>query len=389
MTKAKIFGAASAAAAGAIVVGSMAFAQSAALSVSCSGTVSGTDQIVWSAVASGGNAPYGFSWSNDPSIAGSTASTTTGTYAANGTYAPDVTVTDASSSVATSSCSQSIADIVPPATTSTLNVVVSVNNTDGGTAAESSFTVSVSGADASPSSFAGSDTGTSVTVSGGTNYTVGASSVADYAMTESGNCTGPITAGGADACTVTETYTPPSSAPPAPRVNPPSLSIGTGGEFLSRGMTVTSLGTDSFQATVWGITYTVNWSGSLLQPFSFYYRYGNSAATSTPAEQLQVGDEVGVAGTVSSSSPLVVNASVVRDYSIAAPRSGFRSMGNNGQGNGGNGFGYGLGNGFGGGNGNASSNSGSGNFSNFSNELNQLMQQFQSLQNMFQGRGGR
>lgn len=385
MTKKKVFGYASLIAVGVIAAGSFAFAQDATstLGVTCSGTVSNTDQITWSAVATGGNTPYSFLWSGDPSVSGVTASTTTGTYTENSTYTADITVTDASSSVATSSCSQSITGIVPPATTSTLNVILSVNNSAGGSAAPSDFTVSVNGADASPSSFTGSSTGTSVIVSGGTDYTVSASSVADYTTTESGNCTGPITAGGADACTVTETYTPPTSTPPAPRVNPPSLSIGTNGGFLSRGMTVTSVGTGSFQATVWGITYTVNWSGNLSQPFSFYYRYGNSAATSTPAQQVQVGDEVGVAGTVSSSSPLVVNASVVRDYSITVPRAPIRR--GFGLGNGSSSFGTSTGSVYGG-NGNEGNNSSSN--GDLSNRLNNLLQQFQGLQNLFRSHFG-
>ena len=119
---------------------------------------------------------------------------------------------------------------------------------------------------------------------------------------------------------------------PTARVNQPSLSIGPSGQFLTRGMTVASVSGDSFQGQIWGITYTVNWSGNLSE---FYLRYGKMA-TSTPSQQLNVGDEVGVSGIVSSSTPLTVAANVVRDYSITIPRPVFPGMGNdNGEGRGG------------------------------------------------------
>jgi hypothetical protein len=139
-----------------------------------------------------------------------------------------------------------------------------------------------------------------------------------------------------------------------PRMNQPTLSIGAKGQFLGRGMTVTSVGTNSFQASVWGITYTVNWSGE------FWFRYGRANATSTPAQQLAVGDEVGVSGTVASSSPLVVNANAVRDYSITMPRP---THANNDIG--------------------SSMNSGD-----MRGHLDDLMNQLKGLQELFRGRSG-
>lgn len=97
----------------------------------------------------------------------------------------------------------------------------------------------------------------------------------------------------------------------------PAISIGANGGFLARAMTVTSVASGSFQGTVWGIGYTVDWSGAL------------SPATSTanPTGQLSVGNLVSVSGRVASSSPFVVNATFVRDGSIvfAHPGKGAQS----------------------------------------------------------------
>jgi len=371
-----------------------------ALSVSCSGTPSGnasTGTIAWSETASGGNAPYMILWTGDTSINNATSAAVTGTYAANGTYTASVQVTDASSSVATSTCSATVSSIVTPVATSTVNVLVSVNNTAGGSSIPSNFTVSVSGAGAVPSSFAGSSAGTAVIVNSGSAFSVSASSLANYNASMGGTCSGTLATGDNESCTITETYVPPSVTtstppvtPPHPFVNPPTLQIGANGNFLARGMTVTSVGTNSFQAQVWGITYTVNWSGNL-NTLEFWFRYNRANGSSTPSTQLQVGDEVGVSGTVSSSSPMTVNANVVRDYSITAPRPG-RYVGF-GQG-GFNLFGSSTGqqgNGNGGGNGNGNQNHGGGSStSDFQNRLQNLMQQFQGLQQLFRGRfGGR
>ena len=391
MTKLKLFGLTTVLVLGAVVVGSFAFAHAdTTLGVTCSGTVSGTNQIVWTATTTGGTAPYSFVWSGNSSIVNSTSSTITGIYATsttNTTYTADVTVTDASSTVATSLCSQTVAGIVPPATTSTLNVLLSVNNTAGGNAIPSNFTVSVNGASALPSSFIGSASGTSVIVAGNTSYTVGASALANYSASQSGVCTGPIAAGGATSCTVTETYVTPTSIPTptstpfTPRVNPPTLNIGGDGSFLSRGMVVTGVGTNSFTAAIWGITYTVNWSGNLSQPFEFFFRRDAANVTSTPATQLKVGDEVGVAGMVSTASSLTVNATVVRDYSIAVPRPPEFEGEGNGQGN----NGLGLGNG--GPNGENQNAGGNSTQLELTARLNQLLQQFQNLQNMLKNNG--
>lgn len=360
ISKAKLAGGTLAAALGVLAVASIVGAQSTALSVSCSGAVT-NNAITWTASAMNGTAPYAFVWSGDPSVAGSTSTSIIATYSSGttATYTAGIRVTDASSTVATSTCSATVTAAVVPVSTSTLNVFVAVNNTAGGSAAPSNFTVTVAGANASPSPFTGSNTGIAVTLNANAAYAVTASSLVNYTASVSGNCVGPIAAGGTASCTVTETYVPPATTPqpPAPRVNQPSLSIGPNGAFLARGMTVTSVGTNSFQASVWGITYTVNWSGTLSAygPFEFWFRYNKANSTSTPTQQLAVGDEVGVSGKVASGTPLVVNANIVRDYGITVPRPVHTDNGN---------------------------------AENAQGRLNDLMNQLKGLQDLFRGRFG-
>jgi hypothetical protein len=348
-------------------------AQVSTLTASCGSSVSG-NQITWSASASNGHTPYSFFWTGDSSIAGATTTSLTRTYATNGTYAAGLQVTDASSSIATSTCSATVTANVSPASTSTLNVIVSVNNTHGGTAVPANFLVTVNGAGANPSSFSGASTGTSVVVNGGQSYTVAASARANYSASMSGNCAGPITAGAADACTITEAFVPPSTTTSTlPRVNPASLTITPSGNFLGHGMTVTSVASGSFQAQVWGLTYTINWSGNLFP--EFILRGGNgSTSTTNPSQQVAVGDEVGVSGKVSLANPMVVTANVVRDYSIVKVRPSHNDndvKDNEGDEN------HGKGNG--------SSTSSS---IDFNQRLKDLLNQLHGLQNLFNGHGG-
>ncbi len=71
------------------------------LSVSCSGTPTAT-AITWTAASTGGVAPIAYLWGN-----GSTSTTQTVSYAP-GTYSVTIQATDASSTVATSSCSATV-----------------------------------------------------------------------------------------------------------------------------------------------------------------------------------------------------------------------------------------------------------------------------------------
>ena len=373
-----------------VAISAMAHAATAP-SVSCAGAVSG-NQITWTATSTGGNAPYAYLWSGAGIASGTTSTPVTVSYGANGTYTADIQVTDASSSVATSSCAATVAYYQAAAATGTLDLYTAVNNGAGGTATPADFTLSVNGANANPASSVGNGLGTAVAVDANTAYSVGVSSLANYTASMSGNCTGPVAAGATASCTVTETYgapivTPPvPPTPPLPRVNPPTLSIGPRGQFLSRGMTVTSVASGSFQATVWGITYTINWSGSLFP--QFYFREGNGGSMTTdPVTQLQVGDEVGVSGRIdATSTPMVVDANVVRDYSIMAFRPGLRegqpsSPSYNGVGNGGehgNGGGLGSGPSL-----NTEGNASPSNVSALQAQLNNLLSQFRSLETLF------
>jgi hypothetical protein len=78
-----------------------------------------------------------------------------------------------------------------------------------GPGSPSNFTMTVTGAGASPASFPGQGTpGTMVTVASGQTYQVGETANPNYTSSQSGNCTGPIAAGQSGTCTVTNTAKP-------------------------------------------------------------------------------------------------------------------------------------------------------------------------------------
>ncbi len=114
---------------------------------------------------------------------------------------------------------------------------------------------------------------------------------------------------------------------------PPTIQIGSDGNILIHGLTVTSVGTNTFTGTVWGITYTVNYNGTASANyarggrFQFLLRGGNSASIN--GSQIQVGDVIGVQGTVTQASPTAIQAQTVRDYSITVTRSQAASNLNN------------------------------------------------------------
>src|SRR5439155_24764700 len=87
-----------------------------------------------------------------------------------------------------------------------LKVIKTVVNNSGGTATASSFTMHVSGtAVSSTQTFAGSSTGTQVTVTAG-SYTVSEDSVTGYTQTSaSADCSGTLAAGDDKTCTITNT----------------------------------------------------------------------------------------------------------------------------------------------------------------------------------------
>ena len=86
--------------------------------------------------------------------------------------------------------------------TATLIVVKHVVNNNGGTKNAGDFTMQVTGSGASPSSFPGSESGTTVTLNAGA-YSVAEVAVANYFATFSADCSGTIAAGETRTCTVT------------------------------------------------------------------------------------------------------------------------------------------------------------------------------------------
>lgn len=126
-----------------------------ALSVGCSGAPTATT-IAWTANATGGVAPIALLWGN-----GVTSTAQTLSYAP-GTFAMSIKATDASSSVATSTCSATVAAIpVAPA-------ISSFTATPGSITAGQSSVLAWSVSNASSTSIdngVGAVTGTSVTVS--------------------------------------------------------------------------------------------------------------------------------------------------------------------------------------------------------------------------------
>jgi hypothetical protein len=84
----------------------------------------------------------------------------------------------------------------------TLTVIKHVTNDNGGGASATSFTMSVTGPDASPASFPGSETGTTVTMNPG-RYSVGETGPTGYARSDSADCSGTMAAGDVKTCTIT------------------------------------------------------------------------------------------------------------------------------------------------------------------------------------------
>jgi cysteine-rich repeat protein len=83
----------------------------------------------------------------------------------------------------------------------TLTVIKHVINDNGGTKSAGDFTITVTGG--TPSSFSGSESGTTVTIPANGSYSVSETPIAGYANSYSADCTGTITAGGSKTCTIT------------------------------------------------------------------------------------------------------------------------------------------------------------------------------------------
>ncbi len=118
-----------------------------------------------------------------------------------------------------------------------------------------------------------------------------------------------------------------STMPMHQQVNLPSqLQVGPDGNFMARNLIVQSVSGNSFTASVWGVTYTVNVGAApaatantgTMMP-EFLLRSGKGGGQ-FDMSQVQVGDQLGVQGRVSTGSPLVVTANVVRNYSLTTAR---------------------------------------------------------------------
>jgi len=134
-------------------------------------------------------------------------------------------------------------------TTSTLNVVVVNNNTNGGTAQSSAFTVTITGTNGVLTSFNGNSSGTAVTVLGNMAYTATESSLANYTTTFSSGCSVVLTPGTIGNCTITNTYVP---APISIKITPSILPVGKIGTAYSATLIASSSATGSFSWSISG-----------------------------------------------------------------------------------------------------------------------------------------
>ncbi|MEK7547006.1 MAG: PKD domain-containing protein [Patescibacteria group bacterium] len=159
-----------------------------------------------------------------------------------------------------------------------------------------------------------------------------------------------------------------TSTPPVARpfFKQAELVINPAGNFLARGMIVQSISSSSFVGKVWGTTWTVNFAPSA----ELLLRGGKGVKVDL--SQIKVGDEVGVSGRVNSDQPGVVNAKVVRNYSIIALRkeakedeneSGKQNRGQTGN-----------------------NSQGSGNNQNIHNQIQKILEQIKELQDKVRGR---
>lgn len=134
-------------------------------------------------------------------------------------------------------------------TTSTLNVVVTNNNANGGTAQPSAFTVAVTGTNGILASFSGSSSGTAVTVLGNMAYTVTESSIANYTTTFSPGCSFVLAPGAVGNCAVTNTYV---AQPMSIKIVPGTLPVGKVGTAYNATLTASSTATGIFSWSVSG-----------------------------------------------------------------------------------------------------------------------------------------
>ena len=134
--------------------------------------------------------------------------------------------------------------------TSTLTVTVNVNNLQGGTATPSSFTLTMIAGHPSQSSFAGSASGTVITLDAATAYYTNISTLPNYTAgyNASGDCNDKngALAGAMVSCTITETYVP---AVPSTSIGAATTTITTSTATLSASSTAPSTPTSTPTST--------------------------------------------------------------------------------------------------------------------------------------------
>ena len=125
-------------------------------------------------------------------------------------YAASKNATSSSSSSTSKGGGSSSSNSTSPIGSSTfLKVITKVDNSKGGTAKPSDFTISVSGKSPSPKSFSGSSSGTSVTLKAG-KYKVTGSGPSGYNIAYSSGCSDIVSGGSPIKCTVSPSFSTPS-----------------------------------------------------------------------------------------------------------------------------------------------------------------------------------
>ena len=148
-------------------------------------------------------------------------------------------------------------------------------------------------------------------------YTANGTYTASVAVTDTATPTAATVTATCSAIVTAVVTTP----PPTTMVKKPDLNINPNGKILIHGMKVTTVGTNTFQGTVWGITYTVNLVNPTVNKPLFLFKDGKEATSGVDISQhLKVGDEVGVQGQITAATPLVINGQIVRNYSILKAR---------------------------------------------------------------------
>jgi hypothetical protein len=252
---------------GAIMLSFGVATASATLATSCTGIVSASN-VTWTATSTGGIAPVAFLWSN-----GSTSTVQTNAYLP-GTVTMGLTATDASSTMATTTCS---ATVLAPLATINIFTATPATITAGQSATLTWATTNASST--SVDNGIGAVASSSVVVAPlvTTTYTLSAM-----------NSTGITTA--TTTVFVNATTTPPVATTTVPLFRRSALLINDNGHFFGKGMIVQSVGTGSFTAKVWGMTFTV-----------------------TSSQAVVAGSYVDVKGTIDMTSS-VVTAHIVKSF---------------------------------------------------------------------------